>query len=534
MRSIDLNADMGEGFATDLELLSVVTSANVSCGSYLLSGLPDFEIARAADAARVRIGFHPGYPDPETFGRRSYRDLPQEIHAQIHAAFTASLRQIPVKARYLKPHGALYHDCMSDGYPRDLVLAMLSGTGLALMGLPGTEHESLAREAGVGFIREGFVDRRMRDDGTLVPRSEPSAILSDPDEIGEQAIRLAGKCDSRCLHGDGHDPIQVARIARAALESAGYEVGNGCFGEVEVVSSLGPNYWVETENEAYGYVRFGVPSGGPVGWGGTILASFCASEGCLETAGPLTLHFLHETIAYFVDGGEGILIDGEPVETSCATMISAGSIVEIAAPRAVARRSIHWHDLTSPGLIPRLIRTDDRLRCATALRPHGRKHMYNYPVPDYLTYEPVDEKAEPLLFEVHHHSSRVGIRLTPVSVAPPTLSPLMRSEPAVEHMLQQTPAGEWIIHGPDGPTITGYPRVGMLCATSTSRLGLLRPGDRLWLVPLSMYGRCNFESDTRTCDRIVDFEYLTDAQDRTMEWQDITLPPPPSRGTGVE
>lgn len=220
---IDLNADIGEGFAYDENLLEIITSANVCCGVHAGSSSLTDHTLELCRRHHVRPGAHPGYRDRENMGRASTqlqndadsRQLLSELSGQVKA-FSGF--------RYLKPHGALYHDTGAQEAHAGVLTALLVRTGLLLMGFPGTLQPACARAAGVSFISEGFADRRYGEDGRLLSRSLPNALLTDEAEIREQVVRLAGSVDSICLHGDGEHCVEIARLAKAALLEAGYEV----------------------------------------------------------------------------------------------------------------------------------------------------------------------------------------------------------------------------------------------------------------------------------------------------------------------
>jgi UPF0271 protein len=218
---IDINCDLGEGCPHDAELMPLITSANISCGFHA----GDASTARAALllAAKfnVQAGAHPGYADREHFGReeleRSEDQVFEECVFQVGALGGLALAQ-GVTLRYLKPHGALYNQaCRDDAYARPVVVAA-SVFGLAVMGLPGSRLEAAATGR-CRFIAEGFADRRYRLDGSLVPRSEPDAFVTDPDDAvlqAERLIRMHG-IRSLCVHGDNPHAVEFVRRLRAAL-----------------------------------------------------------------------------------------------------------------------------------------------------------------------------------------------------------------------------------------------------------------------------------------------------------------------------
>lgn len=222
LRTIDINADLGEGGAHDAELLDLVTSANIACGGHAGSEEIMRRTIQLAIERGVALGAHPGYEDRENFGRREM-DLPlEEVTALIE-------RQIRVLANFateagarlhhVKPHGALYNQASRDAL---LAAAVIEGVmrvsrGLIIYAMPHSELAKAARSAGMTLWAEGFADRRYRDDGSLVPRSEPGAVIEDVGEAVAQALQLAGNgiVQTICVHGDGPDAVDFLRAIRA-------------------------------------------------------------------------------------------------------------------------------------------------------------------------------------------------------------------------------------------------------------------------------------------------------------------------------
>ncbi|MFT4299417.1 MAG: 5-oxoprolinase subunit PxpA [Aeromicrobium sp.] len=224
---VDLNADVAES-AEDLALLDVATSANVCCGAY--AGGVDLMVKACERAARrgVTIGAQVGYADPEGFGRRRLDppggELLTCLREQIDLlADIADAAGTPLA--YVKPHGALYNTIVSDERQASVVVEAVAPYGLPLLGLPQAASLRLARAEGLPVAVEGFADRAYRPDGTLVPRSEPGAVLTDPGVVAAQAVRLAAGVDSLCVHGDSPGALGLARSVREALEAAGFALG---------------------------------------------------------------------------------------------------------------------------------------------------------------------------------------------------------------------------------------------------------------------------------------------------------------------
>jgi UPF0271 protein len=245
--SIDLNADLGEhdgsGYATDLALLDVVSSASIACGAH--AGSPDVmrSTVSAALERGVSIGAHPGYPDRQGFGRR-------ELGMTVTDILDSFARQLDLIARcctsegarlgYVKPHGALYNRAVKD---RELAHELAAHVAhfdesLAMLALAGSMLEQESRSSGLAVAREAFIDRAYLDDGTLVPRDREGAVIDDAVAAAARAVEMARggaiatidgtliriAADSLCVHGDSQNALPTIRLAKANLEAAGFAV----------------------------------------------------------------------------------------------------------------------------------------------------------------------------------------------------------------------------------------------------------------------------------------------------------------------
>lgn len=244
-KSIDLNADLGEGFGAyeygaDRELLELVTSANIACGWH--GGDPGVmrQAVRMAVENGVAIGAHPGYPDRMGFGRR-YMDMkPQEVRDGLLyqlGALDGICRGEGAAIAYVKPHGALYNAAGRDEVLARAVVDAVKAydPGLTLLCPGGGEMDRAARAAGLATAAEFFADRGYRGDGSLVPRGQPGALFTEPEQICRRILRavedgtveaadgteIAVQAGSICLHGDNPAAVTLARRIRAALEKAG-------------------------------------------------------------------------------------------------------------------------------------------------------------------------------------------------------------------------------------------------------------------------------------------------------------------------
>lgn len=226
---MDLNADLGEEVTDDDGLLAVITSANVACGYH--AGTPEVmrRVCAAAMARGVVVGAQVSYADRANFGRVE-REVDLALLAEQVADQVGTLETIAraegTRVRYLKPHGALYHRCARDP---EQATAVLAGSGrLPVLGLPGAMLLAVAEQAGREVLFEGFADRAYRDperlEGGLVPRTERGAVHDDDAVSCGQAVALAVRVDSVCVHGDTPGAVALAHAVRRALEAAGYAV----------------------------------------------------------------------------------------------------------------------------------------------------------------------------------------------------------------------------------------------------------------------------------------------------------------------
>ncbi|MFG2165217.1 LamB/YcsF family protein [Micromonospora chersina] len=242
---MDLNADLGEGFGIwrlgdDEALLGLVTSANVACGFHGGDASTMHRVCAAAARRGVAVGAQVGYRDLAGFGRRhiayDFAVLRDETVYQL-GALDAFCRLAGTRVRYLKPHGALYHAAACDEVQAAALVAAVSGYDQELPVLcpPGSVLAQLAVGAGLRVVAEGFADRNYLPNGQLVPRSAANALISDPEQVANRAVRMATErtvvavdgsvvpcpVESICLHGDTPGAVRCAELVRAALIDAG-------------------------------------------------------------------------------------------------------------------------------------------------------------------------------------------------------------------------------------------------------------------------------------------------------------------------
>jgi UPF0271 protein len=230
-RTIDLNADLGEGVTDDEGLLSVVTSANVACGFHAGDEATMRAVCRRAAAGGVAVGAQVSYDDREGFGRRPMEVAPDVLAGWVRTqvdALTRIAAECGTRVTYVKPHGALYNRVADDP---EQARAVLDGSGdLPVLGLPGGALLEAAAAAGREVCPEGFPDRGYTGGrpgvGRLLPRDRPGALVAAAADVAANAVSLAasGAVRSVCVHGDSPGAVATAREVRAALEEAGWQV----------------------------------------------------------------------------------------------------------------------------------------------------------------------------------------------------------------------------------------------------------------------------------------------------------------------
>jgi len=246
--TIDINADMGEGFGAypagpDRELLDHVTSASVACGFHAGDPRVMDATVRAAVEAGVAVGAHVSYPDLVGFGRRhlqvSGEELVTDVLYQI-GALEAFCRRHGTAVRFVKAHGALYNDLASDETLAAAFADALSayGGGMPALVLAGSPAVEVIRDRGVDVVREAFADRAYTPDGHLAVRGLPGAVITDGSVVTDRACRIAGgrpveaddgtpllvEADSICVHGDTPGAVALAADLRRAFAHRGIGV----------------------------------------------------------------------------------------------------------------------------------------------------------------------------------------------------------------------------------------------------------------------------------------------------------------------
>lgn len=240
---IDLNADLGEGCANDAVLLQLVSSANIACGFHAGDAQTMLASVREALKNDVAVGAHPSFPDRENFGRSAMTLPVDTVYAQTLyqiGALAAITRAEGGVMRHVKPHGMLYNQAARDPQLADAIARAVHACdpSLVLVGLAGSELIRAGEHYGLQTRQEVFADRGYQADGSLVPRSQPGALIEDEEQALAQTLQMvqSGRVKSQtgewanvtaqtvCIHGDGEHALAFARRLRSAFNACNIEI----------------------------------------------------------------------------------------------------------------------------------------------------------------------------------------------------------------------------------------------------------------------------------------------------------------------
>jgi len=217
-----LNIDAGEYENEPDALYALADALNIACGGHAGDAHSMRRVLLACVHHHTRAGAHPSYPDRANFGRRtmaiSDSDLARSIEAQCNALIEVA-REVGIPIVHLKLHGALYHDANRSESLAKLCLNAARALGrVAIVGPAVGAWPDEARARGLDYLVEGFADRGVRDDGTLIPRDQPGALITDPPQCAARAQALAQQSiGTLCVHGDTENALAIAIAVSDAL-----------------------------------------------------------------------------------------------------------------------------------------------------------------------------------------------------------------------------------------------------------------------------------------------------------------------------
>src|SRR6201993_4652283 len=241
--SVDLNADLGESSGYETELFELISSANIATGFHAGDSDTMHAAVSTANKHGVAVGAHPSFFDRENFGRKELKISNEEVFDAVAyqlGIFQAIASALDVRPNHVKPHGALYNMAVRDAeLATTIARAIKSVDPKLILFAPDNSDRARAGEAhGVQIAREIFADRNYLNDGWLVPRTRPDALLHDPKQAAARVLRMLreGKVravegrdvdvrgETICVHGDTPGAVEFARELRMRLESEGVRI----------------------------------------------------------------------------------------------------------------------------------------------------------------------------------------------------------------------------------------------------------------------------------------------------------------------
>jgi 5-oxoprolinase (ATP-hydrolysing) subunit A len=241
--SVDLNADLGEVSGHDAELFELISSANIATGFHAGDSDTMHAAVSAAKKHGVAVGAHPSFFDRENFGRKEMNVPNEEVLGAVAyqlGIFQAIASALDVRPNHVKPHGALYNMAVRDAKLADAIArAIESVDSKLILFAPDNSELACAGEVhGLQIAREIFADRNYLNDGWLVPRTRPDALLHDPKQAAQRVLRMLreGKVrsvegrdvdvrgETICIHGDTPGAVEFARELRTQLETEGVRI----------------------------------------------------------------------------------------------------------------------------------------------------------------------------------------------------------------------------------------------------------------------------------------------------------------------
>ncbi len=245
MVSVDLNCDMGESFGAwkmgnDAALMNFVSSVNVACGFHAGDATVIRQTIEKAIAKGVAVGAHPSFPDLQGFGRREIKMSAAEVFDIVLyqvAAVKGICEASGGKLHHVKPHGALYNQAAKEANLAEAIAKAVKAIdeNLTLYGLAGSYLISEAEKIGLKTASEVFADRTYQADGSLTPRSQPNALITDMEKAVAQVWQMLSaqtvtatdgetmqlRAETVCIHGDGAHALDFAKTINARLKANG-------------------------------------------------------------------------------------------------------------------------------------------------------------------------------------------------------------------------------------------------------------------------------------------------------------------------
>ncbi len=243
MKTIDINCDLGEGMPWDEALMPYISSANIACGAHAGNEEIIFKTVQLCTQHNVAIGAHPGFADKPGFGRNEMELKDEELYHLIRQQIETVGRicqECNTTLHHVKLHGALYNMAARNRKVSKIASQAVKkvNTRLLFYGLSNSVMLEEARNAGLYTVAEAFADRAYRADGSLLARSNPGAVISEPEKALHQVlqilehntvttvenIKIPLKAETICIHGDEPHAPEIAGKITTALRTKGYRI----------------------------------------------------------------------------------------------------------------------------------------------------------------------------------------------------------------------------------------------------------------------------------------------------------------------
>lgn len=235
-KTVDINADVGEGLGNEALLMPYLSSCNIACGGHAGDAKTMTEVVRLAKNHEVKIGAHPSFPDPLNFGRAvmdiSAADLYSSLKSQIRR-LQQILHKENAQLHHIKPHGALYNLAAKDEKTAKIIIEVVKSIAMPIqLYVPyNSVISKLAEQEKISTTFEAFADRNYEENLSLVSRKKEDAILHENSRIlnhilgmihrekvtAINGVEVSIKASTFCVHGDTKNALEILEFLTKEL-----------------------------------------------------------------------------------------------------------------------------------------------------------------------------------------------------------------------------------------------------------------------------------------------------------------------------
>lgn len=241
MKTIAINADLGEGTGNDAQLMPLLYACSIACGGHYGDKKTMYDTMQLAKKYQVKIGAHPSFPDQENFGRKNM-DLTESVLQSIAKQwldFRSVAANLDISIHHFKPHGALYNLIARDETAAKTFALFFKKQKITapLLCPPQSAIDKACNTLAIETLSEGFLDRNYTNEGNLQSRTLPNALIETPEEVLAQVLRLAQgiiktidgsilkrQFDTFCIHGDHPASVHILTFLNQELPKHGYKI----------------------------------------------------------------------------------------------------------------------------------------------------------------------------------------------------------------------------------------------------------------------------------------------------------------------